>query len=161
MRYGFYTVSALLLLMRITQAQQPPLYRDAARPVEERVADLLHWMTLDEKVAQLQGIWVRKNQIQDADGRFDPGVLRSGEDAGSGNLICATDQHIAARPAQGAEPFARERHVQPLREQPQLFGIARPLCNHVNEQVAHAFFHSLVYARSEDLSRIVPQLLGK
>src|SRR5204863_3672188 len=74
---------------------------------------------------------------------------------------CATDQHIAARPAQGAEPFARERHVQPLREQPQLFGIARPLCNHVNEQVAHAFFHSLVYARSEDLSRIVPELLGK
>ena len=96
-----------------------------------------------------------------ADQRFDPGVLRSGEDAGSGNFICATDQHIAARPAQGAEPFARERHVQPLREQPQLFGIARPLCNHVNEQVAHAFFHSLVYARSEDLSRIVPELLGK
>ena len=33
-----------------------PGYRDAARPVEERVDDLLGRMTLDEKVAQLTGI---------------------------------------------------------------------------------------------------------
>src|SRR5213592_2699757 len=86
MRYGFYTVSALLLLMRITQAQQPPLYRDAARPVEERVADLLHRMTLEEKVAQLEGIWVRKNQIQDADGRFSPANARAVLGAGLGEV---------------------------------------------------------------------------
>ena len=34
------------------------LYRDPARPVEERVSDLLSRMTLDEKLAQLGGVWV-------------------------------------------------------------------------------------------------------
>jgi beta-glucosidase-like glycosyl hydrolase len=60
-----------------TVAAQQPVYRDAARSVDERVADLLARMTLDEKVAQLQGIWVRKNQIQAADGRFNPGTAKA------------------------------------------------------------------------------------
>ena len=34
-------------------AQAPPLYKDASRPVSERVADLLGRMTLEEKVALL------------------------------------------------------------------------------------------------------------
>ena len=33
-------------------------YRDASRPVDERVEDLLTRMTLDEKVAQLGGVWL-------------------------------------------------------------------------------------------------------
>ena len=49
-----------------------PLYRRADAPVDARVADLLGRMTLDEKVAQLCGIWNRKRDIQDAQGRFDP-----------------------------------------------------------------------------------------
>jgi beta-glucosidase len=40
--------------------------------VDERVADLMSRMSLDEKVAQLQGIWVRKTMIQDESGRFNP-----------------------------------------------------------------------------------------
>ncbi len=35
-----------------------PLYRDAARPAEERARDLLARMTLDEKLAQLGSLWV-------------------------------------------------------------------------------------------------------
>jgi len=34
-------------------------YRDAARPIDERVADLLGRMTLDEKIAQLGGVFPR------------------------------------------------------------------------------------------------------
>src|SRR5215467_1972605 len=37
-------------------AQTPP-YRDARLPVEQRMADLLSRMTLEEKVAQLEGAW--------------------------------------------------------------------------------------------------------
>jgi beta-glucosidase len=48
-----------------------PLYRQATASVDARVADLLSRMTLEEKVAQLQGIWNRKREIQDAQGRFD------------------------------------------------------------------------------------------
>jgi len=48
------------------------MYRDASRPVDQRVADLLGRMTIDEKVAQLQGIWNQKSRIQNADGTFNP-----------------------------------------------------------------------------------------
>ncbi len=33
-------------------------YRDARRPLDERVADLLGRMTLDEKLAQIGGVWI-------------------------------------------------------------------------------------------------------
>src|SRR5262252_7762550 len=52
--------------------QAAPPYRNAALPVDERVADLVARMTLAEKVAQLEGLWVRNGQITDASGRFDP-----------------------------------------------------------------------------------------
>ena len=37
--------------------EEQPLYRDASRPVDERVRDLLARMTVDEKLAQLAGVW--------------------------------------------------------------------------------------------------------
>ena len=68
-------VVACTVLSAAVVAQPPAAspYRDAARPVDERVADLLGRMTLEEKVAQLQGIWRKKNDIQHPDGRFNPG----------------------------------------------------------------------------------------
>ena len=40
-------------------------YRDASLPVEQRVADLLSRMTLEEKVAQLEGAWENKSFFSD------------------------------------------------------------------------------------------------
>lgn len=57
--------------------QSAPPYKDSARPIEERVADLLARMTLEEKVAQLQGIWIRRSEIQDAQGRFTPATAKA------------------------------------------------------------------------------------
>ncbi len=51
-------------------AQEAPLYRDARAPVEQRVADLLSRMTLEEKVAQLEGTWQNKNFVRDANQRI-------------------------------------------------------------------------------------------
>jgi beta-glucosidase len=45
-------------------------YRDPKRPVEERIADLLGRMTLEEKVAQLQGVWQNKQFFPDPATRF-------------------------------------------------------------------------------------------
>jgi beta-glucosidase len=59
-------------------------YRDAARPVDERVDDLVARMTLEEKVAQMLCIWQQKPAVLvDDQGRFD----RSKADArfGSGD----------------------------------------------------------------------------
>jgi beta-glucosidase len=65
-------IAAVLLLSisLVLNAQDSPRYRDRASPIAARVADLLARMTLEEKVAQLHGIWVRKAEIQDAQGRF-------------------------------------------------------------------------------------------
>jgi beta-glucosidase len=49
-----------------------PLYKDASQSVEARVDDLLARMTLEEKVAQLVAIWLKKDAIQTPAGDFDP-----------------------------------------------------------------------------------------
>lgn len=49
-----------------------PTYRDAARPIPERVEDLLSRMTLEEKIAQMLGIWEHKGDIQTPQGDFAP-----------------------------------------------------------------------------------------
>jgi beta-glucosidase len=48
--------SVFCLFTSIARTQDAP-YRDAKRPVEQRVADLLSRMTLEEKIAQLEGSW--------------------------------------------------------------------------------------------------------
>lgn len=47
----------LSLVVIPARADKKPLYKDASKTPEERVADLLPRMTLEEKVAQLKGIW--------------------------------------------------------------------------------------------------------
>jgi len=71
---------ALVLTLRLgAEAQETPAYREAKAPVEQRVADLLARMTLEEKVAQLVGTWQNKSfigatnpRIVDEKGVFDP-----------------------------------------------------------------------------------------
>jgi hypothetical protein len=52
------------------QSAGKPLYKDPAQPVELRVRDLLSRMTLEEKAAQLVGIWLTKAKIQTPEGEF-------------------------------------------------------------------------------------------
>lgn len=47
-------------------------YWNASLPTEQRIADLLGRMTLEEKVAQIVTIWNDKPEIQTPDHRFDP-----------------------------------------------------------------------------------------
>ena len=47
------------------QAQEKLPYRNSALPVEQRVADLLSRMTLEEKIAQLGGTWQNRTNVQD------------------------------------------------------------------------------------------------
>ena len=60
-------------------AQQTPPYRDAKLPIEQRIDDLLGRMTLEEKVAQMEGAWENlsfhkdpKTLIVDDKGNFMP-----------------------------------------------------------------------------------------
>ena len=57
----------------ISQAQdnELPLYKDASKDIDQRVDDLLSRMTLEEKVAQLQTVWQRKQEFDTEDFQFN------------------------------------------------------------------------------------------
>ena len=63
----FALVSVLCLA---AAGQNPPAYRNPQLPLERRLADLLSRMTLEEKVAQLQGTWQNPNSRQDPSSMF-------------------------------------------------------------------------------------------
>src|ERR1700751_473277 len=52
------------------QAPETPAYRNPKLPVEQRVADLLSRMTLQEKGAQMEGAWENKNFHKDPQTMF-------------------------------------------------------------------------------------------
>ena len=80
------------------EAQGPtPLYRQANAPIDARVSDLLARMTLEEKVAQLLGIWNRKREIEDAQGRFDPANAQALIGAGIGRGVAPERNRAADR----------------------------------------------------------------
>ncbi|MGB9465206.1 MAG: glycoside hydrolase family 3 N-terminal domain-containing protein, partial [Candidatus Acidiferrum sp.] len=53
-----------------SQAQEVPAYRNPKLPIEQRLADLLSRMTLEEKVAQLQGVWENQQFMKTPESRF-------------------------------------------------------------------------------------------
>jgi beta-xylosidase len=88
-------------------------WRDPARPVADRVADLLARMTLDEKTAQLIGVWVRPADDSGGDGVAPMlGVLDGGPSVselisdGLGQLTRVFGT-AAVRPADGVAAMAR------------------------------------------------------
>ncbi len=86
-----------------------PLYRMPDAPIDARVADLLGRMTLEEKLAQLQGVWNRKREIQDAAGRFEPSRARALIGLGIGEV--ARPSEIAGAPSDRNVRSAREQAV--------------------------------------------------
>ena len=62
-----------------------PAYRDASLPAEQRVADLLARMTLEEKAAQMMCVWQGKAEtLVDANGAFDLAKARRAFGHGNG-----------------------------------------------------------------------------
>jgi beta-glucosidase-like glycosyl hydrolase len=75
---------------------QNPVYRDPAQPVDIRVTDLLARMTIDEKIAQLLGVWNQRTAIQRADGTFNPDGAKALIGDGIGQI--ARPSEIAGTP---------------------------------------------------------------
>jgi len=49
----------------LTLAQDVPGYRDSKIPVQQRIDDLLVRMTLEEKIAQMEGTWQNRGNLKD------------------------------------------------------------------------------------------------
>jgi beta-glucosidase len=90
---------------KAVEPQSTP-YKNAALSTDERVADLLGRMTLEEKVAQLVGLWQKKPQIQDADGRFDPSKAKTLLEHGIGEISRPSETNMPA--GKKADRSARE-----------------------------------------------------
>lgn len=75
-----------------------PLYKDPAQPIDARVQDLLSRMTLEEKAAQLIGIWLTKNKIQTPEGEFSPEQASKNFPNGLGQISRPSDRK-GAKPA--------------------------------------------------------------
>lgn len=83
--------------------QAPPdIYRDASRPVAERVEDLLARMTLEEKVAQMQGLWENKGDVQTPQGVFSPERASAAFPHGLGQISRPYDRRGVDASAGGA-----------------------------------------------------------
>jgi beta-glucosidase len=101
-------LTVVLGAVALLQAQTAqPVYRQRDAPVDARVADLLARMTLEEKVAQLQGVWNRKREIQNARGEFDPAKAQGLIGLGIGEV--ARPSEIAGAPADRNGRSAREQ----------------------------------------------------
>lgn len=77
-------------------------YRNARLPVAERVEDLLRRMTLEEKVAQLIGIWEDKGDIQTPGGDFSPARATTAFPNGLGQISRPQDKRGVDPAANGA-----------------------------------------------------------
>jgi len=82
-----------------------PLYKDPTAPIPARVDDLMGRMTLEEKVAQMVGIWLKKEDIQTPEAEFSPEAASKAFPNGLGQISRPSDRRGAKAGAfAGAEP---------------------------------------------------------
>lgn len=83
-------------------AREP--YRDPSLPVAQRVDDLLRRMNLEEKVAQMMGVWQEKDKIQDDKGAFSARAAKQNFPHGIGQISRPGDR-VGTKNKKG-EPIA-------------------------------------------------------
>ncbi|KQM18537.1 glycoside hydrolase [Sphingomonas sp. Leaf24] len=90
------------------------LYKDASQPVAARAEDLLRRMTLEEKVAQMIGVWEKKGDIQDAKGNFSAAKASRVFPNGLGQITRPSDKRgvTASNNAAGVAADAVNRTAQ-------------------------------------------------
>jgi beta-glucosidase len=77
-------------------AKGTPVYKQAGAPVNARVEDLLGRMTLDEKIAQLQCVWLTKKDLQNEDTSFSAEKARRVHPNGMGMFARPSDRQVGA-----------------------------------------------------------------
>lgn len=78
------------------------VYKDASKPVEARVDDLLRRMTLEEKAAQLVTLWEQKDKVQTDAGQFDSAEASANFPSGVGQIARPSDKRGVTQTNAGA-----------------------------------------------------------
>jgi len=105
-RNSLLLAGALLLAPTlVAQAPAAPAYRDATQPIEARVHDLVGRMTLEEKVAQLQGMFVADPHAFDDQGNFTGGDSAAKLANGAGTLWAGDRNRMATNPRESVLRF--------------------------------------------------------
>jgi beta-glucosidase len=78
------------------------IYKDASKPVDARVEDLLRRMTLEEKAAQLITLWEQKEKVQTSAGAFDPAKASANFPNGIGQIARPSDKRGVTQSNAGA-----------------------------------------------------------
>src|SRR5437763_1098074 len=89
--------------------QGAPLYKQPGAPVEARVEDLLRRMTLDEKVAQMECLWIKKGDIQNPDTSFSPEKASKAWPNGIGMFARPSDRQLGSASAAGDSGEVKHR----------------------------------------------------
>lgn len=96
--FGASLTALSVSLPALASAQEPktvggkPLYKVASQPTAARVQDLVARMTLEEKAAQLIGIWLTKNRIQTVEGEFSAEAASRSFPNGLGQISRPSDR---------------------------------------------------------------------
>jgi beta-glucosidase len=95
-------------------AQNAPPYLDAKLPVEQRVADLLSRMTLEEKVAQMESAWENRQFFTDPQALFvdDKGVFLPERAA----VLLKNGLGEISRPGEGHGPRASAEYTNAIQK---------------------------------------------
>ena len=88
-------------------SSQAAIYKDASRPVEDRVDDLLARMTLEEKVAQITAVWGAKADLLDGANEIDIAKVATRYPNGLGQFARPGDNRGAGSPRQAPWRNAR------------------------------------------------------
>jgi len=86
-----------LSLVPFANAKEP-VYKDANQPIDKRVNDLLKRMTLEEKVAQLQSVWQKRQELETDDAVFNPEKAKEMLGNGIGHLARPSENKAIKTP---------------------------------------------------------------
>lgn len=93
-----------------------PLYKQVNAPLEARVEDLLHRMTLEEKVAQMECLWIKKGDIQNPDTSFSPEKASKAWPHGIGMFARPSDRQLGSSSAAGDSGEVKHRDARETAE---------------------------------------------